>query len=108
MKEWNVTAVTPWTACGKTGLSCPLPGRAGVGPVVQVSEISSRTSLPVCSRCREASSAELARGLGKESRVLPLPEQSQVSPPKGTIHYCWACGCGLEPSLDKETKRVLK
>ena len=96
-QEWNFSAVTPWVARSRT----ELPGRAGAGSVAQPSVISGIVALPL--RCDARGSVLGSAGHSLENKSPSPPRAQDFSPPTGTTSYCWACGFGLEPSLDKDT-----
>lgn len=96
-QERNFSAVTAWVACGRT----ELPGRAGAGSVAQPS-VNSAQQLSLC--VHNARGSVLGRAGHSLENERPSPPRAQdFSPLTGTTSYCWACGFGLEPSLDKDT-----
>ena len=96
-QERNSSAVTAWVARGRTGL----PGRAGAGSVAQPSVVSAQ-QLSLC--VHDARGSVLGRAGHSLENERPSPPRAQdFSPPTGTTSYCWACGFGLEPSLDGDT-----
>lgn len=96
-QERNFSAVTAWVARGRT----ELPGRAGAGSVAQPSVISAQ-QLSLC--VHDARGSVLGRaGHSLEDESPSPPGARGFFPPTGTASYCWACGFGLEPSLDRDT-----